>query len=102
MKDILLMPQEPYFNHVEVDVLDFPGGLDKEPRWRCTITVDYGEYDINQLKAQGKNLDSTLVYYRNWIYDLVKARLLDDWSAKGGFDETMKIIRDHVIGFFND
>lgn len=102
MKDILLRPQEPYFNHVEVDVLDYPKGTDNDPRWRCTITVDYGEYDVDQLKAQGKDLDSSLVYYRNWIYDLVRARLLDDWTATGGFNETMKIVKDHIIGFFDE
>ena len=101
MKDILLRPQIPYFNHDEVDVLDFPKGTDSEPRWRCTITVDYGKYDVDQLKAQGNaDLDAALEYYRNWIYGLVRARLLDDWTAVGGLDEVLGIVREHIEGFY--
>ena len=101
MKDILLKPQAPYFNHDEIDILDFPKGLDQEPRWRCTITVDYGKYDVDQIKSQGiGTLDGALEYYNNWIYGLVRARLLDEWTAVGGLEETMEIVRDHIKDFF--
>ena len=100
MKDLLLKPQPPYFNHVEVDVMDFPGGLDKDPRKRMTITVDYGEFDVNQLKKQGMDFVQALDYYRDWIYGQVKYRLLDDWTATGGMDETMAIVEEHIKGFF--
>ena len=101
MKEILLRPQKPYFNHDEVDVLDFPKGADSEPRWRCTITVDYGKYDVDQLKSQGiTDLEAALEYYRDWIYRLVRARLLDEWTAVGGLEEVLEIIRAHIENMF--
>ena len=39
-------------------------------------------------------------YYNDWLYDLIRARLLDDWTAVGGLEETMSIVRDHISGMF--
>ncbi|MBR6472662.1 MAG: hypothetical protein IKS99_02895 [Firmicutes bacterium] len=100
MKDILLKPHTPYFNHVEIDVLDYPKGLNEEPRWRCMITVDYGKFDVDQLKAKGMGFEEVLDYYKDWIYKLVRARLLDEWTAVGGLDETLTIVEDHIKEMF--
>ena len=102
MKEILLRPQIPYFNYVDVDVLDFPKGPDGEPRKRMTITVDYGKFDVDQLKKQGMDLKAAMEYYRDWIYQLVRVRLLDEWTAVGGLDETLSIVRSHIEGMFED
>ena len=96
MKDILLIPQPPYFNHLEVDIFDFPHGQDADPRKRMTITVDYGKYDVDQLTARGMDFDAIMAYYKDWIYDQVRYRLLEDWNAVSGLDETLKIVEDHV------
>ena len=100
MKDILLKPGTPYFNYVEVEVCDYPGGTGAEPRKRMTITVDYGEFDVNQLKKQGMDFAQVMDYYRDWIYNQVKYRLLDDWKATAGLDETLAIVEEHIKGFF--
>lgn len=100
MKELLLKPQTPYFNHLEVDVFDFPSGDGGEPRKRMTFTVDYGKYDVDQLKAQGMDLTASMEYYKDWIYHLVRARLLDDWTARSGYDETLDIVREHIDGMF--
>ena len=39
MKQIRLVPDPPFYNSVDIAVLDFPAGLDGAPRRRCKITV---------------------------------------------------------------
>jgi hypothetical protein len=100
MKEILLKPQEPYFSHLDVDVLDFPNGTSAEPRKRMTVTIEYSEFDVNQIRRDGRDLDGVMEYYNDWLYDLIRARLLDDWTAVSGLEETMSIVRDHISGMF--
>ena len=100
MKDILLRPQAPYFNHLEVDVLDFPQGTDNEPRKRMTVTIEYAKFDVDQIRRDHPDLESIMQYYNDWLYALVRVRLLDDWTAVGGLEETMGIVRDHIKDMF--
>ena len=100
MKDILLRPQAPYFNHLEVDVLDFPHGTDNEPRKRMTVTIEYAKFDVDQFRRDHPDLESVMQYYNDWLYALVRVRLLDDWTAVGGLEETMGIVRDHIKDMF--
>ena len=100
MKDILLRPQAPYFNHLEVDVLDFPHGTDNEPRKRMTVTIEYAKFDVDQIRRAHPDLESVMQYYNDWLYALVRVRLLDDWTAVGGLEETMGIVRDHIKDMF--
>ena len=100
MKDILLRPRTPYFNHLEVDVLDFPNGLSADPRKRMTVDIEYAKFDVDQLKKDGLDLESAMAYYNDWLYHLVRARLLDDWTAVEGLDETMGIVRAHIRDYF--
>ena len=100
MKDILLKPQAPYFNHLEVDVMDFPGGPDSDPRKRMTVTIEYAKFDVDQIRRDHPDLESVMQYYNEWLYSLVRARLLDDLTVVGGLEETMAIVRDHIKDFF--
>ena len=100
MKDILLKPHTPYFSHLEVDVLDFPGGPGTDPRKRMTVTVEYSKFDVDQIRKEYPDLDGVMEYYRDWLYSLVRARLLDDWTAVGGLEETMAIVEDHIKDMF--
>ncbi len=100
MKELLLRPQEIFVTHVEVDVLDFPKGLDSEPRKRMTVTVEYAKFDVDQLKKRGLDFKGVMDYYEDWLYNLVRARLLDDWTAVDGLSETMEIVKDHIKDMF--
>ena len=40
MKEIKLVCDTPFFDKVDVNVLDFPSGHEGEPRRRCKITLD--------------------------------------------------------------
>ena len=100
MKELLLRPQEIFVTHVEVDVLDFPKGLDKEPRRRMTVAIEYSKYDVDQLKKDGLDLEGAMAYYEDWFYHLIRAHLLSDWTAVGGLEETMAIVRSHIENMF--
>lgn len=56
IKEIKLTPEPPLYNYVDIAVMDFPNGRDGHPRTRCKVTVQFGDYDIDQLKKQGLGL----------------------------------------------
>ena len=88
MKEIKLVCDTPFFDKVDVNVLDFPSGREGEPRRRCKITVEFGPYDLAQLKKQG--LD----------YDRVKFYLAQDWICVEGHDELFKMINEKVSAYY--
>lgn len=100
MKEIKLVCDVPFFDKVDVNVLDFPGGRDGEPRCRCKITVDFGPYDLAQLKKQGLSLEAAMEYYEKKVYDTVKLYLAQDWICVEGHDELFEIIEDKVASYY--
>ena len=52
IKEIRLIPDEPFHNNVDLAICDF-GGPEGALRQRGKITVDFAEADVNQLKEQG-------------------------------------------------
>ena len=59
MKKIMLICESPFFNKVDVQVCDFPQGIDmsreaseQSPRMRCKVTVEFAEADVELLKRQ--------------------------------------------------
>lgn len=81
----------PFFNSVDIAVLDFPNGIDGKARQRCKITVEFAEYDIRQLQSRGFDFQSAMDYYRDRIYKLVKLHISQDWECVGGMDEVLAI-----------
>jgi hypothetical protein len=80
LKQIRLVADKPFYNNVDLAICDF-GGPDGSLRVRGRITVDYGEYDINQLKGQGVDtLEKALAYYKDMIYKTVRRYLLTDFQ----------------------
>ena len=100
MKEIKLLPDKPFFNSVDVAVMDFPNGLEAEPRKRCKITVEYAKVDVEQLKKRGLSFDEAMEYYEEWLYKVVKVRIAQDWTCVGGHDEVMAIIKEKVGQYY--
>lgn len=100
MKEIKLKPDKPFYNSVDVAVLDFPKGRDAEPRQRCKITVDFSEFDVKQLKTRGMDFDGAIAYYEDWLYKIVKLNIAVDWTPVEGYDEVMDIIKENVKRFY--
>lgn len=92
MKEIKLVPDVPFFNSVDIAVLDFPSGIGSEARQRCKITVEFAEYDVRQLQSRGLDFRSATDYYRDRIYKLVKLHISQDWECVGGMDEVLAIV----------
>ena len=100
MKQIKLKPDAPLHNYVEVAVLDFPDGPQKRVRQRCKVTVEFAEFDVKQLQKQGLDFDGAMAYYRDWLYNVVRFHLAQDWEAVSGLDEVMDIIREKVKQYY--
>lgn len=100
MKEIKLVCDAPFFDKIDVNVLDFPAGRESAPRHRCKITVDFGPYDLGQLKKQGLDYDGAMEYYEKKVYDTVKLYLAQDWICIEGHDELFKKIDEKVSAFY--
>lgn len=81
MKEIKLKPDEPFYNRVDVAVLDFPDGLQGRERQRCKVTVEFAESDVRQLQKRGLNVEEAMDYYREWLYKVIKVHLSQVGSA---------------------
>ncbi len=100
MKEIKLKPDKPFYNSVDVAVMDFPKGRDGEPRQRCKITVDFSQFDVKQLQTRGMDFDGAIDYYKDWLYKIVKLNISVDWTPVEGYDEVMDIIKENVKRFY--
>lgn len=101
MKEIRLVPDAPYSYKVDVAAMDYPQGADGPERRRLKVTVEYGKFDIDQLKKRGiDTLESAVSYYRDWIYNMVRISISSDWECIGGMDETLEIIRGYIEKYY--
>ena len=100
MKQIRLAPDPPFYNSVDVAVLDFPAGLAGAPRRRCKITVEFAEVDVRQLQARGLDYDGALAYYHDWLYQVVKVYLSQDWTCVGGMEEVFSCIKEALVRYY--
>ena len=100
MKEIKLVPDKPFFNSVDVAVMDFPNGLEAEPRKRCKVTIEYAKVDVDQLKRRGLSFDEAMEYYEEWLYKVVKVRIAQGWTCVGGRDEVMAIVKEKVAQYY--
>ena len=71
MKQIRLVPDPPFYNSVDIAVLDFPAGL-----------------------------DGALAYYHDWLYQVVKVHLAQDWACIGGMDEVFACIETALARYY--
>ena len=97
MRKIKLAPDRPFHNNCDIAVLDMTDGKEQK---RCKIMVDYVEYDIRQLQENGYDLQGTVGYFDDWIYQTVKRYIADDWECIEGHDEVMEIIKNHIKDYF--
>ena len=100
MKEIKLKPDKPFYNSVDVAIMDFPKGRDEEPRKRCKISVDFSEFDVKQLQKRGLDFDGAMEYYKDWLYHVVRYHIASDWECVGGYEEVFDIIRQRVGAYY--
>lgn len=97
MRKIKLVPDAPFQTRCSVGVYDVTE--DKEKR-RCEIQLEYAASDVKQLKQQGMNLEEAKQHYKEWIYDVVKYYILDDWECTEGMDEALSIVDEYIGKYF--
>ena len=100
MKEIKLKADKPFYNSVDVAIMDFPKGRDADPRQRCKVCVDFSEFDVNQLKRRGMDFDQAMDYYKDWLYKIVKLNIASDWTCVEGYEEVWTIIEENVKRFY--
>ena len=97
MKEIELRPVLVRPKFADIDVID---NLDAGGRKRCTITVDYSEYDVKSLIREGMDFDDAMAHYKERITYIVRRYLLTDFEVRGGWDEVLDAIRPHIEKYF--
>ena len=100
MKEIKLKPDKPFYNSVDVAVIDFPKGREEEPRQRCKVSVDFSQFDVKQLQNRGLGFDQAMDYYKDWLYKIVKLNIASDWTCVEGYEAVMRIIEENVKRFY--
>ncbi|MCI8608802.1 MAG: hypothetical protein HFE73_04065 [Firmicutes bacterium] len=87
IKEIRLIPDEPFHNNVDLAICDF-GGPEGALRQRGKITVDFAEADVNQLKEQGiDTMEKAMDYYQDKIYRTVRRYLLTEFALVADSDQ---------------
>ena len=97
MKVIELRPAQVRPKFADMDVID---NLDEGGRKRCTITVDYSEYDVRALIREGLDLEGAMAHYKERITYIVKRYLLEHFEVKGGWDEVLHLIRPYIEKYY--
>lgn len=99
MRQMKLMPDVPFNTSCDVKVYDITEGSEKK---RCQIKIEYAASDIRQLIEKGMDYNAVIEYYKEWIYDVVKHYIIDDWECVEGMDKTVDIIEAHIAGYFEE
>ena len=53
-----------------------------------------------QLQARGLDHDGALAYYHDWLYQVVKVHLAQDWACIGGMDEVFACIETALARYY--
>ncbi|MCQ2550709.1 MAG: hypothetical protein MJ146_00750 [Clostridia bacterium] len=99
MHKIRLTPEVPFFNYLPITVFDMTEGT---PRKRCKIRAEYAKVDVENLIAKGMDFEKAMAHYEDWLYNVIKIYIADDWQYESGQDEVMKIIADHVRPYYEN
>jgi len=97
MKEIELRPVLVRPKFADIDVID---NLQSGGRKRCSITVDYSEYDVKALLREGLDLDGAMDHYKERITYIVKRYLLTDFEVRGGWNPVLDAIRPYIEPYF--
>lgn len=97
MKVIELRPAAVRPRFADFDVID---NLDQGGRKRCSITVEYSEYDVKALIREGLDLEGAMEHYKERITYIVKRYLLEEFEVKGGWDEVLDVIKPYVEQYY--
>ena len=96
-KEIELRPALVRPKFADIDVID---NLESGGRKRCSITVDYSEYDVKSLIREGLDLEGAMDHYKERVTNIVRRYLLTDFEVRNGWDEILNVIRPYVEQYY--
>lgn len=100
MHKIKLVPAKPFYNSCDLTVYDVTEGKEKK---RCKITAEYAKVDVDAIKRQGHDtMEKAMIYYKEWIYAVVRHYIADDWEATEGYEEILAIIQEHIAQYYQE
>ena len=97
MRKIRLVPDEPFYNDVDVTVYDVTEGTEKK---RAVIKLEYARVDVEPFQKQGLTLDQVMVKYAERLDLLLKVYLAGDYEITEGRDQVMEILRENLSRYF--
>lgn len=101
MHKIKLVPDEPFFNYLPITVYDVTSGKMQK---RCKVRAEFAKVDVELLIAKGMNFEQAMDHYRDWLYNVIKIYIADDWEyeTETGEEEVMNIIAEHVGPYYKN
>lgn len=93
IKKIKIVPDKPYVSTCDVKIYDEVNGKERK---RCTIKLEYSQYDIEELKKEGLEYEEIIDHYKDWIYQTIKRHLGYEWECDSGYEELIKIVENAV------
>lgn len=99
MHKIRLVPDSPFFNYDDITVFDMTSGT---PKRRFKIRAEFAKVDVEGLQAKGMKYEEAMDHYADWLYNVVKMYIADDFEYESGKDEVMNIIAEHVKPYYEN
>lgn len=93
MRRIKLKPEVPFYNNVEVKVVDVTEGKEKV---RATIQLEYAKIDIEPFANEGLSLEEIVERYHERMNVVIQHYLSGDFQVVEGLEEVLAIVREHV------
>lgn len=100
MKEIKLEAILIFGSRMEISVKDFPDGEKCRERERCRVSLEYAKSDVDELIKKGLDLDGAIDYYKDWLYNVIKVNISQDWIPIEGYDEVFTIVEEHIKKYF--
>ena len=100
MKEIKLVSDLIFSSRMEISIIDFPDNEKCKERERCRVSLEYAKSDVDELIKKGLDLDRAIEYYKDWLYNVVKVNIAQDWIPIEGYDEVFNIVEEHIKEYF--
>lgn len=98
MRKIKLLPDQPFFNNVDVKILDV---TEEKEKIRATITLEFARVDLEPFFKKKMGAEEILSEYQERINHLLRYYLLSDFEIVAGLEETLTIVKERVEFYLN-
>ena len=93
MRKIKLLPDQPFFNNVDVKIMDV---TEEKKKVRATITLEFARVDLEIFFQKEMAPEEILEEYRKRINQLLRYYLLSDFEIVEGLEEILNIVKERI------